>query len=101
MKKTSFNQRFRQYEGNNVRGSTVNAMIDTIIQNNLTNQGDTSKQIIIENEGAAWNGDDDYVNTAAPRSTVGAALTGRSYKVECFADSYSGYINRVKITDAT
>ena len=97
---TSFNQKFRQYEGNNVRGSNVNALIDTIIQNNLSNQGDTSKQIKINNTGATWNGQQKYNTSTAPTSKVGSAQTGKSYKVVCTADTQSGYITTVTITDA-
>ena len=104
---TSFNQRFRQYEGDNIRGANVNAMIDTIIQNNLTNSDDPSKQIKIDNSGATWNltnGATKYGGEAgtAPTSTSthGSAQTGKSYSVEFTADSKSGYIKLVIIKDA-
>jgi len=99
---SSFNQKFQQYEGNNVRGANVNAMINTIIQNNLTNSGDESKQIKIDNSAVAaanWNGEK-YTSTTAPTAKKGSAMTGKSYKVETVADSKSGYITTVKISDA-
>ena len=96
---TSFNQKFRQYEGNNVRGSNVNALIDTIIQNNLSNQGDESKQIKINNSGATWTGTK-YDASKAPTKKSGSAQTGKSYIVECTADDESGYVTTVTINDA-
>ena len=44
----TFNQKFTQYAGTNVRGSNVNALLKSIVQNNLTNSGDESKQVEIE-----------------------------------------------------
>ena len=44
---TSFNEKFKQYEGNNIRGANVKALVNAIVQNNLSNQGDTSKQITL------------------------------------------------------
>ena len=98
---TSFNEKFRQYEGDNIRGANVNALIDTIIQNNLSNEGDASKQIKIDNSAAAWNGTEKYNSGTAPTSKVGSAQTGKSYKVVCSADTQSGYINKVTITNAS
>ena len=102
---TSFNQRFRQYEGNNIRGSNVNAMIDAIIQNNLTNSDDSSKQITIITTGLTAN--TDWSETPYPSSATtaqtepsGSALTGKSYKVTLQADSKSGYIYQCTIEPA-
>ena len=102
---SSFNQKFEQYAGNNVRGSNVNAMINTIIQNNLTNAGDTSKQVIITTTGltanTTWNGTPYGAATTAQTTKSGSAMTGKSYKVEFTADSKSGYITKVTISAAT
>jgi len=86
----SFNQKFQQYEGNNVRGANVKALLSTIAQNNLTNSGDESKQISV-----TFGSDDKGKITSTSAITV---LTGKSYKVETVADSKSGYITTVKIT---
>ena len=103
---TSFNQKFRQYEGNNIRGSNVNAMIDTIIQNNLSNSDDSSKQIKIisaaDLEASDWNGT--LYPTAEPQdaqiSASGKALTGKSYKVTFTPDEKSGYYTKCTIGKA-
>ena len=102
---SSFNQKFTQYEGNNVRGSNVNAMISSIIQNNLTNAGDSSKQIIIKTNGLTastdWNGTPYGDATTAQTTKSGSALTGRSYKVEFHSDDKSGYVDYVTISKAS
>lgn len=99
---SSFNQKFQQYEGENIRGANVNAMINTIIQNNLSNAEDSSKQIkIVSGTSCSWNGSAYATNpTAAQTTKSGSALTGRSYKVKCDADPKSGYINKVTISNA-
>lgn len=87
---TSFNEKFRQYEGENVRGANIKALINTIAQNNLSNQGDTSKQITLN-----FEGNDKGKITSSSGITV---QTGKSYKVVCTTDSQSGYINTVTVT---
>ncbi len=67
----SFNQKFKQYEGNNVRGSNVNALINTIIQNNLTNSNDASKQIKIVNNCQTtdvWSSEKTYQGTTKDKN---------------------------------
>lgn len=46
----SFNQKFEQYLGDKVRGANVNALIQAVNNNNMSNIDDTSKQIKIVNE---------------------------------------------------
>ena len=87
---TSFNEKFRQYEGQNIRGANVKALINSIAQNNLSNQGDTSKQITLVFD----NADKGKITTSNGISVQ----TGKSYKVECEADTQSGYITTVKVT---
>ena len=99
---TTFNSKFTQYEGQNVRGANVNALISSVIQNNLSNTGDTSKQVkITVTENADWSGTkpDDKVLTKS--SDAGKALTGKSYSVSCTADNESGYVTLITIDKAT
>ncbi len=104
---STFNQKIKQYEGNNVRGANVNAMIDTIIQNNLTNAGDKSKQVIITTHtdikaNTNWTGTPYGSSSKTAQTTKsGSAMTGKSYKIETTPDSKSGYITKVTISPAT
>lgn len=96
---SSFNQKFTQYEGENIRGANVNALINTIVQNNLTNSGDESKQVALVVSATDWSGTKptDPNGKPAATSATGKALTGKSYKVETTADDKSGYITKVEI----
>ena len=95
---SSFNQKFLQYEGDNVRGANVNSLLQSIVQNNLTNSDDSSKQITVEVNGASWNGT--TVPSGAITKLESKASTGKSYKVTFDSDTKSGYINKVTITNA-
>ena len=86
---TSFNEKFRQYEGQNVRGANVKALINSIAQNNLSNQGDESKQITL-----VFDDTDKGKITTSNGITV---QTGKSYTVTTTADTQSGYINTVTV----
>lgn len=95
---SAFNQKFTQYEGKNVRGANVNALIETIVQNNLSNSSDASKQVTIEIKATNW---ESGTKPSDKATTIGAkASTGKSYKVEIGKDSKSGYVNKVTINDA-
>ena len=100
---SSFNEKFQQYVGKNVRGANVNALISSIIQNNLSNSDDTSKQVHLTVTTTNWS-----AGTAGKPSNkivtssndAGSALTGRSYSVTATPDEKSGYIKLITITDA-
>lgn len=95
---STFNQKFEQYEGSNVRGANVNALLRTIAQNNLTNSGDTSKQITVKVTAENW---ETGTKPTGVITAVGAkASTGKSYEVTTTADTKSGYITTVTIADA-
>ena len=99
---SSFNEKFQQYEGANVRGSNVNSLLNTIAQSNLTNSDDTSKQIKVNFDSTNNNfGAKQPDMDSADLQKQVRALTGKSYKVSFEADSKSGYITRCIITDAT
>ena len=98
---TTFNQKFTQYEGNNVRGANVNSLINTVVQNNISNTGDTSKQIQITVSATNWSGSKPSQSSITKATEAGKALTGKSYKVVTEADAKSGYITKITISDAT
>ena len=97
-----FNEKFKSHEGTNVRGSEVNSLLSTIVQNNVANQDDTSKQVKINVTSADsnWSGTKPS-STTAPTSTsnVGRALSGKTYKVVCTTDTSTGYVTTVTISD--
>ena len=86
---TSFNEKFRQYEGQNIRGANIKALINSIAQNNLSNQGDESKQVELV-----------FDRTSKGKITSSNGITvqtGKSYTVSCETDGESGYINKVTV----
>ena len=105
---SSFNEKFQQYVGKNVRGANVNALISSIIQNNLSNSDDTSKQVKLVGSGLTITGNNPNWSTKLPTGTAitstsesGSALTGRSYEVSATPDEKSGYITTVTIKPAS
>ena len=97
---SSFNQKFMQYTGTNVRGSQVNALLSQISSNNITYQDDTSRQVTLTvTSGTTWNG-------TAPQGTLSdgksydKASTGATYKVDYTTDSKTGLIDTITISNA-
>ena len=95
---STFNEKFQQYEGTNVRGTQVNSLLSTIAQNNLSNSNDTSKQVSVTVSATNWQ------SGTKPSGTITAvsakASTGKSYNVTCASDLQSGYITTITISDA-
>ena len=98
---TSFNEKFQQYVGDNIRGANVNALISSIVQNNLSNSDDTSKQVKLTVTATNWTGTKPSDTAIKSASEAGSAQTGRSYKVTTTPDTKSGYITTITITDAS
>lgn len=100
---TTFNEKFMQYTGDKIRGAQVNALIDAVRQNNISNSDDSSKQITIKGDSLSdtnWSG-------TAPSSTgikvdgttngqIGKALTGKTYAVT-YSNNSNGYISEITI----
>lgn len=97
---SSFNQKFTQFEGTNVKGSQVNSLLTQIVQNNVANQEDKSKQVKIEVSSSNWQGTVPPKDSAPVNSTT-KAQSGKTYKVTCDLDSKTGLVTKVKIEDAS
>ena len=96
----SFNQKFIQYTGTNVRGAQVNALLNQIQTNNVTYQDDASRQVTVDTSGATWNGTKPSGNLVGTGS-IAKANTGATYKVDYTIDSKTGLIDKITISDAT
>ncbi len=92
----AFNAKFDQYEGNNVRGANVNALLNQIVNNNLSTDDDSRKIKVTPSGTPAIEVSTDANGKATKITTK--ALTGRTYKVEFVKDASSALINEVKIT---
>ena len=95
---SSFNQKFEQYTGTNVRGAQVNSLLSQIQTNNVTYQDDTSRQVKVTVNATNWNG------TKPSGTLVGEsydkANTGETYKVTYTTDSKTGLIDTITISNA-
>lgn len=88
-----YNKTFEQYEGNNIRGATVNGLLQTILANNYSYEDDDSHIIKQIN----FNGEEFEVteeNITLIRSEVNV---GETYSVECEKDENTGLVNRIVI----
>lgn len=96
----SFNQKFLQYTGTNVRGAQVNALLNQIQTNNVTYQDDASRQVTVDTSGATWNGTNPSGNLVGTGS-IAKANTGATYNVDYTIDSKTGLIDTITISDPT
>ena len=87
---TTFNAKFTSYEGNNVMGSKVNALLQAVATNNLT-EGDDGKQIEIK-------GGNGYTGSAGKITAVDQKVsTGQAYTVKSKTNS-TGLITEITIS---
>ena len=97
----SFNQKFLQYTGTNVRGAQVNALLNQVQSNNITYQDDTSRQVKVSIKANKWNGDiPQGEQTYTDGKSFTKANTGATYKVDYTTNSKTGLIDTITISDA-
>ena len=92
---STFNQKFTQYEGDNVRGAQVNSLLDQVRNNNITYQDDDSRQVAIKSSLTGNASTNTIVNGT---TNVTKAETGTTYKVKCTMDSKTGLVDFIEIT---
>ena len=92
----AYNSDFEAYVGNNVNGTRVRSLIDTVRTHNISTQDDESLLITVtpNNIESASAGTD----TSTLNTTKGKIQAGKNYKVELEYDNSTGYVNNVKIT---
>lgn len=97
----NFNEKFTSFKGNNVRGSEVNSLLTRVVQNNVANQTDPSKQVKVDitaTSNTKWRGDAPAAaKTTPPVKSISNALTGITYKVDYDTDSNTGLVNKITI----
>ena len=95
----NFNQKFTQYEGTSVRGSTVRALYEAVLSNNLTNDS-TDRQVEIVSGGdpvPAMKETDKQL----PSTLNTGITTGSSYTVECTRGTSGGATGLVQTITIT
>ena len=98
---SSFNQKFEQYTGTNVRGAQVNSLLSQIQTNNVTYQDDSSRQVKVNVTATNWNGTKPTANSTLVGVSYDKANTGETYKVTYTTDSKTGLINKITISKAS
>lgn len=97
----NFNEKFTSFEGSNVRGSEVNSLLTRVVQNNVANQDDPSKQVkvtITATANTKWKGTPPAAaKTTPPVNSISNALTGVTYNVTYGTDSNTGLVNMITI----
>ena len=78
---TQFNEKFTQYGTSNVRGANVNALLKTIINNNIANANDSSKKVYVTQSGTNWNSTTGLVRAEAITQMPPEALSGKTYSI--------------------
>ena len=91
---STFNAKFTSFQGNKVRGSKVNSLINTVIQNNMS-QDDPGKKVEIK----PTTGKTGITVTkeTTNMSAVTTADTGATYHVTCNYDGNSGLITSITV----
>ncbi|MCI8470932.1 MAG: hypothetical protein HFJ35_05660 [Clostridia bacterium] len=94
-----FNEKYTSYEGENVRGSEVNTLLTRIVQNNVGNQDDKSKQVNVTVQVNDANWQSGTKPSGAITSLSSKALTGKTYRVSCDLDEKTGLVSNITIAD--
>ena len=76
----NFNQKFTQYEGNSVRGTTVRALYQAVLSNNNSQDSDERKVAIEYNAGGTGP---NLAITDTSLPSMSGISTGSSYSVTC------------------
>lgn len=96
VERQNFNTKFTQYEGDAVRGTTVRALLQAVLSNNLS--ADSADRQVTVNKGSGTISMRENA-TSAPTDKV---KTGSSYKVKCSYGSSggdTGLVNDITITE--
>ena len=86
---STFNSKFEQYLGSNVRGAQVNALINTVNTNNMS-QDDTSKKVTVKGNTTKTEQASDYKKDYK---------TGSTYKVTVTKNTKGGLISEITIAE--
>ena len=88
---STFNNKFTQYEGTNVRGAQVKALVQQVVTNNVTNSEDDSRQVKIN--------DDTVKNASSVKVNNKDISTGKTYTVTTTTDTKTGLVCDITISE--
>lgn len=97
---TAFNDKFMHYNGNNVRGSEVNAMLKTVLNSNMQsrteglNPATDAKFVVVKNNTTT------VLDKTA--TSIGTTVnTSKTYTVTVKMDAKTGFVNEINYTETT
>lgn len=97
---SSFNQKFTQYEGSNIRGAQVNSLLTQIQQNNVTYKEDATKQVSVTVSATTWQTGTKPTGKIDGSTAIVKANTGATYKVTSKTSAKTGLIETITIADS-
>ena len=89
----AFNDQFTQYEGENVRGTRVNSLLKTALNNNITQQQEGNEGKIVKIEAISCT-----VSIDLEGKTMAKADSSKMYKVVVKLDGPGGLVKTIQIT---
>lgn len=89
----AFNDQFTQYEGENVRGTRVNSLLKTALNNNITQQQEGNEGKIVKIEATSCT-----VSINLEEKTMVKADSSKMYKVVVKLDGPGGLVKTIQIT---
>ena len=89
----AFNDQFTQYEGENVRGTRVNSLLKTALNNNITQQQEGNEGKIVKIEAISCT-----VSINLENKTMVKADSSKMYKVVVKLDGPGGLVKTIQIT---
>ena len=88
----AFNDQFTRYEGNTQTGSTVNALVQTVLTSNMkyrADEGDDNPKLVAITGAVTLGTNDD----SAPQKVA----TGNRYTITCRYNARTGLINEIQV----
>lgn len=92
----SFNEQFTQYQGDNVRGSNVNALLKTALNNNITKKQESKTAMMVAvklGNTTVLSGSDGHETSLKARADA-----SKMYKVVVNQDGEGGLVHTITIT---
>lgn len=91
----TFNEQFTQYQGDNVRGSNVNALLKTALNNNIakTQESKTAMKVVVTLDGSTILAGESGTET----SLSARADASKMYKVVVDQDGEGGLVHTITI----
>lgn len=92
----SFNEQFTQYQGDNVRGSNVNALLKTALNNNITKKQESKTAMMVAvklGNTTVLSGSDGNETSLKARADA-----SKMYKVVVNQDGEGGLVHTITIT---